>query len=188
MLVLSIRHCVGGVAAVLLMGCSNMTLDKVASDTPVFDFVSFFEGHTRASGWFADRFGNVKRHFCGDFMGKQDGDRFLLDEKLFYNDGVTEERVWSVEVGDNGEFRAESDSLVGPAVGRLKGNGLNIKCTMRVLVDGGKEWKLKMDDFMLYQSDGSLHNITHVNKWGLRIGTVSTQYVRHDGQQMCPGN
>jgi hypothetical protein len=162
-----------------------MKIDEVASTSPVFDFKEFFAGHTRASGWFSDRFGKPRRHFCGDFLGTSDGEALLLDEKLYYTDGVNEQRVWRVDVSDSGVFRATSDSLIGEATGLVRGNTLVMQYVMRVMIEEGKEWELDMKDMMLLQPDGSLHNITHVYKWGIRIGTVSTQYQHHDGSASC---
>jgi len=152
---------------------------------PEFDFNAYFTGHTRISGWFADRFGNVKRHFCGDFYGEMRDDVFNLDEVLYYSDGVIEERVWNVKISDGGQFTAESDSLVGEATGIQSGNTLQLSYVMNVLIAEGKTWKLKMDDYMFFQPDGSLHNSTIVKKWGIRIGNVSTQYQKHDGSATC---
>ncbi len=163
---------------IALSGCSSMKIDKVASQEPVFDFKAYFLGHTKASGWFADRFGSVKRHFCGDFVGSYDGDVFVLDEILYYTDGIVEERQWRVTISDDGEFKAVSDSLVGDASGTLQGNALQMAYQMKVKVKEDKEWILTMDDWMFYQPDGSLHNVTNVLKWGVRIGTVSTQYAK----------
>lgn len=168
-----------------LGGCSDMKIDDVYSETPVFSFTDFFSGHTRASGWFADRFGKPRRHFCGDFYGTMNGNEFVLDEKLYYTDGMVEERVWTVTITDSGIFQAESDSLVGPATGQLKGNTLAMNYSMLVDIAEDKQWKLDMDDFMILQPSGSLHNITQVHKWGIRIGIVSTQYQHHDGSATC---
>ena len=168
-----------------LSGCSDMKLDDLAKQSPQFDFNDFFLGHTKASGWFSDRFGKPRRHFCGDFLGTLDGDKLVLDEKLFYTDGVVEERVWRVEITQNGVFRAESGSLLGDATGQITGNTLAMKYAMRVKIEEGKQWDLAMKDFMMLQPDGSLHNVTQVYKWGLRLGTVSTQYIHHDGNMKC---
>lgn len=168
-----------------LGGCSSVNFDHLSKQGPEFDFVDYFEGHTRASGWFADRFGNVKRHFCGDFIGTVKDDIFELDEVLYYSDGVIEKRVWDVSIGPNGEFSAESDALVGPATGVLQGSGLQLHYIMNVMIAEGKFWKLTMNDYMFYQPDRALHNMTEVKKWGVRIGNVSTQYYKHDGSQMC---
>jgi len=169
----------------IVTGCSSMNFEKLSSTGPAFDFKEYFEGHTRASGWFADRFGNVKRHFCGDFYGETRDDVFVLDEKLYYSDGVFEERVWDVTISEAGDFVAESDSLVGPATGKLQGSGLQLQYVMNVLIAENKIWKLSMDDYMFFQPDGSLHNSTIVQKWGMRIGSVSTQYIKHDGSETC---
>jgi len=168
-----------------LSGCFSMNAAKLAQVEPAFDFIEYFDGNTRASGWFADRFGNVKRHFCGDFIGSKTEGVFVLDETLFYNDGTEEERIWNVSIDDIGNFRAESASLIGPATGKVIGNTLNLQYTMKVLVAPEKVWNLTMDDYMFLQADGSLHNITIVKKWGVRIGSVSTQYSKHDGGQNC---
>jgi len=168
-----------------ISGCSSVNFKHLSTQGPDFDFIGYFDGHTRASGWFADRFGNVKRHFCGDFFGELQGDVFNLDEKLYYSDGVVEERVWSVVISPEGEFSAESDSLVGPATGELSGSGLRMDYVMNVLIAEDKIWKLAMKDYMFLQPDRSLHNSTEVNKWGIRIGNVSTQYYKHDGSETC---
>lgn len=166
-------------------GCGSVNFERLSALGPEFNFIDFFEGHTRASGWFADRFGNVKRHFCGDFFGEQVGDVFNLDEKLYYSDDVVEERVWSVKINTDGVFTAESDSLVGGATGQLVGSGLRMEYVMNVMVSPNKFWKLKMNDYMFLQPDKSLHNSTEVKKWGIYIGNVSTQYYKHDGSETC---
>lgn len=167
-----------------IMGCSSMSVEQISRSTPEFDFVSYFEGHRRASGWFSARFGKSRRHFCGDFFGTVQNDGTLeLDEKLVYSDGVIETRVWDVSITKDGKFSAESESLVGKAFGKVLGNVLNMKYVMNVLVAPEKTWTLSMDDYMILQADGSLHNITHVKKYGVRIGTVSTQYFRPTAEQ-----
>ena len=174
-----------GTVFTLASGCTDMTIEGLARDTPTFDFREYFQGHTRASGWFSDRFGKPRRHFCGDFFGTEKNGKLELDETLFYSDDVTESRLWLVDLQSEGKFSATSDSLIGDATGTFSGNALAMIYTMRVKIAEDKEWVLGMKDFMLLQPDHSLHNITQVYKWGIRIGTVSTQYTRHDGSQMC---
>jgi len=180
------RHILAAIALCFAAsGCSSVNFKLLSSQGPDFDFIDYFEGHTRASGWFADRFGNVKRHFCGDFYGEQIGDVFNLDEKLFYSDDVIEERLWSVKINADGVFTAESDALIGGAIGQMKGSGLRMQYVMNVMIAENKFWKLKMNDYMFFQPDKSLHNSTEVKKWGIRIGNVSTQYYKHDGSETC---
>ncbi|MBX2884739.1 MAG: DUF3833 domain-containing protein [Granulosicoccus sp.] len=162
-----------------------MNIQSIAQSDPKFDFVNYFAGHTKASGWFTDRFGNIKRHFCGDFFGSFEGDVFVLDETLYYLDGMIEKRQWRVSINPDGQFKAQSDSLVGDATGEIVGNTLRLDYVMRVAVAGDKEWVLSMNDWMIYQPDGSLHNQTYVSKWGFRIGVVTTQYTPHDGELLC---
>lgn len=162
-----------------------MKLESVAQTTPVFDFCSYFLGRASASGWFADRFGNVRRHFSGEFAGRFEGEDFILDEVLVYTDGVTDKRTWRVNINQQGEFHATSDSLVGDATGQLLGNALNLNYSMYVDLANGKRWLMSMNDWMFLQPDGSLHNYTRVSRWGIHVGTVSTQYIRLDQQSQA---
>ena len=59
---------------------------------------------------------------------------------------------------------------------------------MWVEVAGNKKWKLSMDDWMVYQPDGSLHNVTRVKKWGVLVGVVSTQYAKLKRSSSVPGS
>jgi len=153
-----------------------MNLAKLRTDTPEFKFIEYFSGHTRASGWVADRFGNVRRHFHGDFIGTLNQGTLELDETLYYSDGVKEHRVWHVQVSESGSFIAESEALIGGAKGLQKGNTLEMYYKMRVDLANNKQWVLGMDDYMFLQPDGSLHNVAKVKRWGIRIASVSTQY------------
>lgn len=177
-------HATGAVSLFALAGCGAITLDDVSRESPTFDFEAYFEGPTRASGWFANRSGEPTRHFCGDFVGSRDGDDFVLDEVLYYTDGVVEERVWRVRI-DGERFTASGDALVGEVDGELRGNALRMQYTMTVSLADDEQYTLDFNDFMLLQPDGSLHNATQVKKFGVRLGTVTTQYVHHDGSQSC---
>ena len=93
-----------------------------------------------------------------------------------------ERRLWRVLVSEGGVFSAESDSLIGGARGLIRGNALEMRYTMCVATPGGGDMRFDFHDFMFLQPDGSLHNMTHVKKWGVRVGTVATQYARHGGR------
>ena len=155
-----------------------MKIEDITRAEPVFDFENYFLGHTKASGWFCDRFGNIRKHFTGDFFGSRDAGYFMLDETLNYSDGINEKRLWKVKIDADGKFQAEGTSLHGYAMGQLLGNTLNLRYTMSVAVANNKTWKLSMDDWMVLQPDGALHNVTKVSKFGILVGTVSTQYSK----------
>ncbi len=178
-------RCITIFTILTITGCSSMDIKTMASDGPKFDFEQYFTGHVKASGWFTDRFGNIKRHFCGDFYGAKEGDVFVLDEILYYARGNVEKRQWRVQISEDGVFTGESDALVNGVSGRIVGNTLQMNYVMKVDIEEDKQWILTMDDWMIYQPDGSLHNQTYVSKWGVKLGMVSTQYTPHDGQLLC---
>ncbi len=155
-----------------------MKIEDVASNTLEFDFFRYFDGHTRATGWFTDRFGNVRRHFDGDFRGIHVNGVFELTEELRYTDGVVEQRQWHVRKSGDGRFTATSDSLVGEAKGVQQGNTANFRYSMYIDLKGGKRWLVRINDWFFLQQDGSVHNVSEVYKWGIKIGSVSNVFQK----------
>lgn len=153
-----------------------MKIENIAKESPEFEFTRYFLGTTKATGWFSDRFGTVRRHFDGEFIGTWEDDVFVLSEELRYSDGVVENRQWHIRMDDGGNFSATSDSLVGEASGVQRGNTVNLKYRMYVDLKDDKRWLLKINDWLILQQDGSVHNITEVYKWGFKIGTVSNVF------------
>lgn len=153
-------------------------MERATHNRGDFDFCDFFTGTTFVSGWFADRFGTVRRHFSGRFIGSFDGEDFVLDETLEYTDGLTEHRIWRITVDEHGKFVGRSESLIGEAKGTLKDNTLHLVYRMKIQIADNKFWDLSLDDWMFMQPDGTVHNSTRVKKWGITIGTVSTQYLK----------
>jgi hypothetical protein len=56
----------------------------------------FFDGDLVAHGQFQDILGNVSRRFTVEIDGTWDGETLRLVEDFVYEDGSTEQRVWTL--------------------------------------------------------------------------------------------
>lgn len=165
----------------LLSGCYEMKVTDFANDKNKFVLEEYFLGQTVAWGIFEDRFGNLRRQFKVNIEGYFDDELFVLDEDFEYFDGEKDNRVWQIKIINEGVYEGSAADIVGSAKGMAKGNALNWQYTMKLPI-GGRNVKVKFDDWMFLQSDDVLINRAVVSKWGLNIGTVTLFFEKVNSQ------
>ena len=170
----------GGLMALLLSGCEQMTVDDYSEATRKLVLEEYFEGRTRAWGMFEDRLGNVRSEFFVDIDGRWDGERLVLTERFEYKDGHTEERVWTLVKTGPDTYTGTSSDVVGVAIGRAAGNAFNWRYDFNLPV-GDSVWKVRFDDWMFLQRNGVVLNKATVSRWGIRIGTVFISFSKPVG-------
>lgn len=170
--------------ALLLAGCAGgKKLEQFSAGRPALVLEEYFTGRTLATGIFEDRFGKVRRQFTVVIDGRQDGDRFILDERFQYSDGETQHRIWRLKRIAPNRYEGRADDIIGVADGRLSGNALSFRYQMNLKVgtkkDGSpKTWKVSFDDWMFLQADGVILNRAAVKRWGFEIGTITISFRR----------
>ncbi len=145
--------------------------------TPRFILEKYFDGDTKASGIFEDRFGNIKRQFVVDMSGVWDGNTLTLDEHFVYSDGETERRVWYIEKIDNNTYEGRANDVIGVAVGKSFGNSLNWQYTLALNTKLGK-FNVDFDDWMFLQPSGVVLNRATLSKFGFNVGTVTLSFQK----------
>jgi len=148
-----------------------MNIEEFSNTQPHFVLDDYFLGTTHAWGLFEDRFGNVKRSFKVTINGSQQDGKLVLVEDFVYNDGETDQRIWTITQTGKNRYEGQADDIIGKAQGLVAGNALNWKYTMMLPV-GGKSYKVKFNDWMFLQSDDVMINKATVSKWGIELGTV----------------
>ena len=76
------NHTLAAIGVVALVGCSGMQVEDYAGTMPVFRPEEYFQGQTRAWGFFQDRFGTIKRQFVVDIDGQRRGRRARAQREL----------------------------------------------------------------------------------------------------------
>jgi hypothetical protein len=156
-------------------GCNTMTIDDFAGRQPEMKPEIYFLGNTRGWGMFHDRFGNLRRQFVVDMVGKMRGDVFVLTEDFVYDDGETEQRIWEIKPLTGGAYEGVAGDVIGTARGFAKGNAFNWVYDLNLKV-GDSRWRVAFDDWLYLQPGGVLLNRATATRWGIEIGTLTATF------------
>ena len=165
----------------LLNACSTMSVEDFNNGEPRLLLEDYFEGNTRAWGFFEDRFGNVQRQFVVDIEGTWDGSTLTLDEDFVYQDGETENRVWKIIKSGENTYSGSTQQSVGEALGTSSGNAFHWQYDFNLKV-GDSTWKVHFNDWMFLQSDDVLINKATVTRWGIKLGTVFLSFRKLENE------
>ena len=167
------------IAFLTLNSCTQkMDINKFSLNEPKLVLENYFSGNLEAWGLFHDRFGNLKRQFRVKIVGKiNDQSQLVLDESFLYDDGETENRVWTIDILGDGKYQGRADDVIGVANGIAVGNALNWKYELLLNVKDNKI-KVSFDDWMFLQDRNILINRAEVKKFGINIGVVTITFLK----------
>ena len=161
-----------------LAACSGRpALDDPKLSDRELDLEVFFAGKTRAYGQFNDVFGTVRRRFEVDITGTWDGERLTLVEDFVYEDGSTEQRVWTLKKTGPQTWEGTAPGVIGIARGEERGDTFNWQYTIDLPVPDGT-LRVEFDDWMWLLSDDRLLNRAYMSRFGLPIGEVIITFER----------
>jgi hypothetical protein len=142
----------------------------------------FFDGRLVAYGQFQDIFGTVRRSFRADITGDWDGERLRLVEDFVYEDGSTEQRVWTLVKTGEDSWRGTAPGVIGTAEGEENGDRFNWRYTIDLPIPsaGGPTETLRVsfDDWMWLLAEDRLFNRAYMSRGGLPLGDVSISFER----------
>jgi hypothetical protein len=164
----------------LLTGCNSMKPQDFKGSEPKLILFDYFTGKTSAWGIFEDRFGNIRRQFQVDIVGRIEGDELTLDERFHYADGEKDQRIWQIRKTGDQTFEGEADDVIGTAKGEVQGNALNWTYDLNLKI-GDSSYKVHFNDWMLLQTGGVMINRARLSKWGFDIGEVTLFFTKPAG-------
>lgn len=165
------------VAALSLAGCAGPQVSDYASEKPVLDLRTYFNGMLDAYGVFTDRSGQVVKRFTVLMRCSWNGEQGVLDEDFSYSDGSTQKRVWRLTHLGNGRYTGRADDVVGVAEGQSAGNAFRWAYTLALPVDG-TVWNVVFDDWMILMDQRVMLNKATMSKFGIRLGEVTLSFVK----------
>jgi Protein of unknown function (DUF3833) len=146
----------GITSAAALAGCAGPQIGQYASEKPLLDLRTYFNGTLDAYGVFTDRSGAVVKRFTVVMVCTWNGDDGVLDETFNYSDGTTGKRIWRM---------------------KQKGNAFRWGYTLLLPVDG-KTYEVQFDDWMYLMDERVMLNKAEMSKFGIRLGEVTLSFVR----------
>jgi hypothetical protein len=170
-------------ALALIGACTGKpSLQDASLSTRELELEEFFDGRLVAHGQFQDVFGTVRRQFVVRITGDWDGKRLKLVEDFVYEDGSTEQRVWTlVKTGDE-TWQGTAPGVIGVAKGVEQGDRFNWQYTIDLPVpaaDGTVDTvRVSFDDWMWLQSETRLFNRAYMKRYGVDVGDVSISFEK----------
>ena len=163
-------------SALLLMVLLGACTGKPALDDPLLsdhklDLEVFFAGKSKAYGQFQDIFGTVRRRFEVDIIGTWDGSQLTLVEDFLYEDGSTEQRIWTLTKTGPDTWTGTAPGVIGTATGEERGDTFNWQYTIDLPVPDGT-LRVTFDDWMWLLSEDRLLNRAYMKRFGVDIGEV----------------
>ncbi|MCF7699033.1 DUF3833 domain-containing protein [Loktanella sp. M215] len=171
------------IAFSLLAACTGKPSfqDASLSDAKL-NLEDFFDGDLVAYGQFQDILGTVRRSFVVNIHGDWDGRILTLTEDFVYEDGSTEQRVWSLTKTGDDTWTGTAPGVIGTAQGREQDNRFNWTYEIDLPVpsaDGtSKTMRVTFDDWMWLQTDTRLFNRAYIKRYGIDIGDVSISFEK----------
>lgn len=148
------------------------------------DLEEFFDGDLRAYGQFQDVLGTVRRSFVVDIHGDWDGTTLTLDENFVYEDGATENRLWTLTKTGPDSWTGTAPGVIGTATGEEQDNRFNWRYEIDLPVpsaDGTSDTlRVTFDDWMWLLTEDRLFNRAYVERFGVAIGEVSISFEKLD--------
>lgn len=177
------KHSLTICAVLFLAGCLGKPSfeDPSLSDRRL-NLEEFFHGDLVAYGQFQDIFGTVRRSFEVQISGDWDGERLLLIEDFIYEDGATEQRVWTLIKTGPDSWLGTAPGVIGQAEGEEEGNRFNWRYEIDLPIpsaDGTIETtRVTFDDWMWLLSEDRLLNRAYIQRYGIDIGDVIITFER----------
>ncbi|AZL58752.1 DUF3833 domain-containing protein [Tabrizicola piscis] len=174
-------------AIAFLAACTGKpSLNDPALSDRELNLEEFFDGTLVAQGQFQDIFGTVRRRFDVTIKGDWNGKRLRLVEDFVYEDGSTEQRIWTlVKTGPetvSQTWRGTAPGVIGEATGIEDGDRFNWRYTIDLPVpaaDGTADTvRVTFDDWMWQLSDDRLLNRAYMRRFGVDVGDVTISFEK----------
>ncbi|MBE0413683.1 DUF3833 family protein [Yoonia sp.] len=168
---------IGGaiVAAVMVLKSRYMSFQAQTSadyaDGPVFDIREQFNGPIACEGVIYGPTGRVTSRFVADFEASWDGNVGTMTETFQYDSGNTQQRVWTLTLGNDGGIKAEAPDVVGTGTGKQQGSAVLLTYRIKLADEAGGH-VLDTTDWMYLMANGSIMNRSQFRKFGIKVAEL----------------
>lgn len=138
---------------------------------PTFDIRERFNGPIVCEGVIYGPTGRVTSRFVADFEASWDGNVGTMTETFQYDSGNTQERVWTLTLGNDGGIKAEAPDVVGTGTGKQEGSAVLLNYRIKLADEAGGH-VLDTTDWMYLMANGSIMNRSQFRKFGIKVAEL----------------
>lgn len=142
-----------------------------ASTEPHFDLRHHLCGPLKSEGIIYGPTGKVVSQFIADMEGIWHGNSGELREKFRFATGVEEERTWTINLNEDGTYKATAADIVGHAQGKVEGMAAQSLYKIRLGAEAGHHVVLA-NDWMYLSENGVILNRSQFRKFGIKVGEL----------------
>lgn len=164
-------------AIMSLFGCAP-DVSVYKDEKPVLNIQEYLNGDVEAWGIVEDYSGTVVSRFHVKMVGKWKGNTGTLSEEFTYSDGSKQERLWSLELLDSGEFKGTAADVIGEMRGKTAGNAAAMQYVLKLPVKG-TEYTFKLDDRLYLLNDTYLINRAKMKKFGITVAELTLFFKKN---------
>lgn len=155
--------------------------DPLISDR-ILHIEQFFDGKIVGQGQYQTVLGTVRRSFNVTMRGDWDGTRLRLVEDFAFEDGTTDQRIWTLVKTGPGRWRGTAPNVIGHAIGIEDGNRFNWRYTIDLPVPDAKGatkiQRVVFNDWMWLLADDRIFNRAYMKRLGFGFGDVSISFEK----------
>lgn len=147
------------------------------SQTSNFRLEDFFKGDFHSYGKILNRKGNTIRNFSvtGNAIFRKE--TLILDEKLIYDDGAQEDRVWQILTLPSGRYEGHTHGLVGKApIGCVQDNIFRWNYRLKIPIRNIQMTFCFRDEMTL--SDHYISNSGKISLFGFDILSIEQKFFQ----------
>lgn len=165
-------------AMLMLTACAGgpQPADR-AGESPSMVLEQVLTGRTYAYAVF-ERGGVLDRRFWVEAVGDWDGEALTLEEYFLYDDGRTDERVWTFRKTSETTYVGTAADVIGQADVEVFGDAAYFEYRVDLEMEDGSTVEVNFQDRLYRVSEDTIINRATVKKFGLVVGQVTVVFFK----------
>ncbi|MDJ0827485.1 MAG: DUF3833 family protein [Rhodobacter sp.] len=138
---------------------------------PDFNLREHLDGPILCEGVIYGPTGRVSSRFVADMHVTWDGNVGTMTEDFRYDSGTTQQRCWTLTLGNDGSIKAEAPDVIGAGGGQAQGPGVQLKYRIKLPESSGGH-VLDAVDWMYLVENGTIMNRSQFRKFGIKVAEL----------------
>lgn len=138
---------------------------------PIADIRTEMDGKILCEGVIYGPLGRVSSRFVAEMNGSWEGNVGTMTEHFRYDNGNTQDRIWTLTLHEDGQITATAPDLVGAGHGMQAGPAVHLKYRITLPQSAGGH-TLSVTDWMYLCDNGTLINRSQFRKFGIKVAEL----------------